>query len=144
MNMAQYHMIHKKLILHGCALRFMVSIMSALRNKLSSFHVKKSLFLVRNDLKNKKLIKPNNKLLYSASCHNISDINIANKHNFDFILLSPVLASKSNINTLGWDSFKRLSLEANMPVFALGGMKKSDLDHCLSNNGHGVSGITNF
>ena len=96
------------------------------------------------DLKNKKLIKPNNKLIYSASCHNISDINIANNHNFDFILLSPVLASKSNINTLGWDSFKRLSLEANMPVFALGGMKKSDLDHCLSNNGYGVSGITNF
>ena len=96
------------------------------------------------DLENKKFIKLNSKLTHSASCHNISDIRIANKHNFDFILLSPVLASKLDEKTLGWDSFGHLALEANMPVFALGGMRKSDLDDCLYHNGYGVSGITNF
>ena len=96
------------------------------------------------DLENKKFIKLNSKLTHSASCHNISDIHIANKHNFDFILLSPVLVSKFGTETLGWDSFGHLALEANMPVFALGGMRKSDLDDCLSHNGYGVSGITNF
>ena len=96
------------------------------------------------DLENKKFIKLNSKLTHSASCHNISDIHIANKHNFDFIFVSPVLASKLDAKTLGWDSFGHLALEANMPVFALGGMRKSDLDNCLYHNGYGVSGITNF
>ena len=97
------------------------------------------------DLENTKFIKLNNKLTYSASCHNISDIRIANKYNFDFIFLSPVLISKLYTKqTLGWDSFGNLALEANMPVFALGGIRKSDLDKCLSHNGYGVSGITNF
>ena len=96
------------------------------------------------DLENTKFIKLNNKLTHSASCHDISDIHIANKHNFDFILLSPVLVSKFGTETLGWDSFGHLALEANMPVFALGGMRKSDLDVCLYHNGYGVSGITNF
>jgi 8-oxo-dGTP diphosphatase len=96
------------------------------------------------DLENKEFVKPNNSLIYSASCHNISDIHIANKHDFDFILLSPVLVSKLDINTLGWDGFEKLALKANMPVFSLGGMRKSDLDDCISHNGYGVSGITNF
>ena len=67
------------------------------------------------------------------------------ENNFDFIFLSPVLISKLYTKqTLGWDSFGNLALEANMPVFALGGIRKSDLDKCLSHNGYGVSGITNF
>jgi 8-oxo-dGTP diphosphatase len=96
------------------------------------------------DLENTEFVKLKSSHIHSASCHNISDIRIANKYNFDFILLSPILSSKLDLNTLGWDGFENLALEANMPVFALGGMRKSDLDDCLSHNGYGVSGITNF
>ncbi len=40
--------------------------------------------------------------------------------------------------------FKLLSKEANMPVFALGGISKDDLKTCMANDGYGVSGISKF
>ena len=88
--------------------------------------------------------KSNKFLMYSASCHDIKEINMANRLNLDFIILSPVLASKYNSDPIGWNKFKKLSLEANMPVFALGGISQSDLDICLLNNGYGISGIKDF
>ena len=83
-------------------------------------------------------------MMHSASCHNLEEIYLANKLNLDFIIVSPVLNSKYNTPPIGWDNFKKLSLEANMPVFALGGISKSDLNTCLMNDGYGVSGISNF
>jgi len=83
-------------------------------------------------------------LTYSASCHNLDDILIANQYNFDFILLSPVITSKYNYKTHGWENFMRLVINANMPVFALGGIKKNDLKICKSNGGFGISGIDDF
>ena len=84
------------------------------------------------------------KLMYSASCHNLNDIMIANKYNFDFIILSPVVSSKYGKNILGWEDFKIMSDASNMPVFALGGIKVSDLELCKRFNGFGVSGISHF
>ena len=95
-------------------------------------------------LNNSILSRSNNKLTYSASCHNIDEINIANKFNFDFILLSPILKSKGDIPAMGWDKFQELSTIANMPVYALGGVDESDLNICVSHNGYGVSGISKF
>jgi 8-oxo-dGTP diphosphatase len=84
------------------------------------------------------------KLMYSASCHNLNDIMVANKYNFDFIILSPVISSKYHKNILGWEDFKTMSDASNMPVFALGGIKISDLELCKKFSGFGVSGISNF
>ena len=89
-------------------------------------------------------IKSNKLLMYSASCHNIEEISLANKLNFDFITLSPVLSSKHSTTPIGWIRFNKLSLDANMPVFALGGISRSDINVCLLNNGYGISGISNF
>ena len=89
-------------------------------------------------------LKSNKTMMHSASCHNLEEIYLANKLNLDFIIVSPVLNSKYNTPPIGWDNFKKLSLEANMPVFALGGISKSDLNTCLMNDGYGVSGISNF
>ena len=84
------------------------------------------------------------KLIYSASCHNLSDVMIANKYNFDFIILSPVISTKYTQEILGWEKFKIISDKSNMPVFALGGIKISDLQLCKKINGFGVSGISSF
>ena len=85
-----------------------------------------------------------NKLIYSASCHNLNDVMISNSYNFDFIILSPVIHAKHSKNILGWKNFKIISDVSNMPVFALGGIKISDLELCKSFNGFGVSGISDF
>jgi len=96
-----------------------------------------------NQINNYKHIRKK-KLIYSASCHNLNDVMIANKYNFDFIILSPVIYSKYSKNILGWESFKIIADASNMPVFALGGIKISDLELCKSFNGFGVSGISDF
>mgnify|MGYP006185133587 FL=1 len=96
-----------------------------------------------NQMSNYKHIRKKN-LIYSASCHNLNDVIIANKHNFDFIILSPVISEKYGKNILGWENFQIISHISNMPVFALGGIKISDLELCKRFNGFGVSGISNF
>ena len=89
-------------------------------------------------------IRIDKNITYSASCHNLKEIHMANQLNLDFILLSPVLSSKLRNSPLGWTDFKLLSKEANMPVFALGGISKDDLNTCMANDGYGVSGISKF
>ena len=69
---------------------------------------------------------------------------IANKYNFDFIILSPIVYTKYGKSILGWKDFKTISDISNMPVFALGGIKISDLQLCKKFNGFGVSGISDF
>ena len=95
-----------------------------------------------NDIRTNIRIDKN--ITYSASCHNLKEIHIANQLNLDFILLSPVLSFKNDNPPLGWTDFKLLSKEANMPVFALGGISKDDLKTCMANNGYGISGISKF
>ena len=96
-----------------------------------------------NQIDNYKHIKKR-RLTYSASCHDLNDVIIANRYNFDFIILSPVISSKYSKNILGWKDFKTISDISNMPVFALGGIKITDLELCKRFNGFGVSGISNF
>ena len=96
------------------------------------------------DMNIEKFLRIDKNITYSASCHNSNEINIANKMNLDFILLSPVLNNKYDISPMGWKKFQTLSKTANMPVFALGGVTKNDLEDCIANNGYGVSGISNF
>ena len=96
-----------------------------------------------NQMSNYKHVRKKN-LIYSASCHNLNDVIIANDHNFDFIILSPVISEKYDKNILGWENFLIISLTSNMPVFALGGIKISDLELCKRFNGFGVSGISDF
>ena len=93
----------------------------------------------RNDM----LVKKNG-FTYSASCHNLENIITANKNNFDFIVISPVVHSKYFTGILGWEKFNSLAFASNMPAFALGGIKPNDLSLCKSFGGFGVSGISKF
>tara|TARA_Y100000741_G_scaffold363381_1_gene351505 strand:- start:385 stop:1302 length:918 start_codon:yes stop_codon:yes gene_type:complete len=97
-----------------------------------------------NNMKPDNFKRRHKNITYSASCHNLNEISIANKMNLDFILLSPVLKDKHNVSSMGWNKFRSLSQTANMPVFALGGVKRRDLETCVLNYGYGVSGISNF
>ena len=81
--------------------------------------------------------------LYSASCHNLKDIQISNKKLFDFILVSPILRPHDMFKPLGWDNFNMLSRESYLPTYALGGVSSigSDLASCINNHGFGLAGI---
>ena len=90
---------------------------------------------------------PKDMILYSGSCHNFDEVEQANRLELDYILISPVQISKhSNQKILGWEGFERLSLKANMPTYALGGIShhKSDYKLSLKHGGFGIAGIKNF
>lgn len=76
-----------------------------------------------------------------ASCHNAEELAHAAHLNLDFVLLSPVLptASHPNASTLGWTGFAQLIKSYALPVYALGGMKKSLLERAMSEGAQGIA-----
>lgn len=80
-------------------------------------------------------------LLVAGSCHNEEEIRNARQLGVDFIVVSPVLHTKTHPDTkpLGWEEFERLCALATMPVYALGGMKQELTDHARSVGAQGVA-----
>jgi 8-oxo-dGTP diphosphatase len=83
-------------------------------------------------------------VLLSASCHDENEIEHAQKIGVDFVCLSPVLPTKSHLHAenIGWGKFTQLIETTTVPVFALGGMKESDLAIALEQGAQGVAGIS--
>lgn len=81
-----------------------------------------------------------------AACHNEHDVQQANQIGCDAILLSPVHATPTHPDQdgIGWDRFKQLAQIAQMPVYALGGVMRSNLNIATANGAYGVAGIRDF
>ncbi len=81
-----------------------------------------------------------------ASCHDAAELQRAAALNCDFALLSPVAPSASHPHTpaLGWAGFARLVVQAQLPVYALGGMAPEDWEQARACGGQGVAGIRAF
>lgn len=81
-----------------------------------------------------------------ASCHNELELERAATLGCDFALLSPVAPSASHPDTptLGWVGFARLVAQAQLPVYALGGMAPADGKQVRACGGQGVAGIRAF
>ncbi|HMT03479.1 MAG TPA: thiamine phosphate synthase [Burkholderiales bacterium] len=93
-------------------------------------------------LKNK--VRPLNKeFIVAASCHNKNELLHAKRLNIDFVTLSPVLPTTSHPGTisLGWKQFKSLLELINIPIFALGGLKKADLNLAIECGAYGIAAI---
>ena len=83
-------------------------------------------------------------IMISASCHQNSDIERANRCKLNFIVISPVHKTMSHIHQspLGWERFEALTNRANMPCFALGGMQKKDVCLAQKHGGQGIAAIS--
>jgi len=84
--------------------------------------------------------RPDN-FLCSASCHSKEQLDYAKKLGLDFIVLSPVMSTLSHPNAipLGWDGFTELIKDYALPVYALGGMKASNLHEARLHGAHGIA-----
>lgn len=84
------------------------------------------------------------KTLFGISCHTAAEILRAQELEADYILLSPVLPTRSHPGaaTLGWAQFSSLVELANIPVYALGGMGEIDIPQAQSCGAQGVAGIS--
>jgi 8-oxo-dGTP diphosphatase len=82
----------------------------------------------------------------AASCHNLPELEHAQKIGADFAVLAPVLSTQTHPETaaLGWDKFAALVEQINIPAYALGGLKKEDLNTARHAGAQGIAGIRAF
>ncbi len=82
----------------------------------------------------------------AASCHNLQQLQQAERSGVDFVVLSPVLATPSHpdATVLGWSHFGRLVAQTNLPVFALGGMRPTDVAEAKRYGAQGIAAIRGF
>ena len=77
-----------------------------------------------------------------ASVHNAQELELAGKLELDYALLGPVkkTATHPEAVPIGWDGFEcRLAVGARLPVYALGGLTKTDLEAARAAGAHGVA-----
>lgn len=85
-------------------------------------------------------------VLLSVACHTLDDLRQAAVLSADCGTLSPVLPTLSHPGapTLGWDGFAADAAQTAMPLYALGGMTRADLNKARRHGAHGIAGIRGF
>ena len=80
-------------------------------------------------------------LLCAASCHDETELARAAELHLDFAVLGPVAATPSHPDAapLGWSRVGALLQAVPLPVYALGGLERSDLDKAVDHGAHGVA-----
>lgn len=82
--------------------------------------------------------------LLGVSCHNEQELEHAQQIGADYVLLSPVKATRShpNVEPIGWVAFSSLVNLVNIPVYALGGLSDSDLLQAKHAGAQGIAAIS--
>lgn len=76
-----------------------------------------------------------------ASCHNSEELFMAEKLGLDFVILGPVMPTLSHpgLPVLGWRKFSTLIQNYSLPVYALGGLCREDLQTATELGAHGIA-----
>lgn len=84
--------------------------------------------------------------LFGASCHDDDELRRAEGLGVDYAFLSPVrnTASHPQATPLGWDRFGELVASCRMPVYALGGMQRDDVERAWGHGAQGIAAIRAF
>ncbi len=103
----------------------------------------RTIHLKQNQLMNLKQGELKSGYRYLAACHDLTALMYAEQIGCEAALLSPVLATKTHPDrpALGWQQFKQMAEQVQIPVFALGGMKADELEYAKSQHAYGIAGI---
>lgn len=79
--------------------------------------------------------------IVGASCHEARDLERARAIGADYVVLGPVKPTQSHPGAagLGWRAFAALARNAQVPVFALGGLDEADAGDAFAAGAHGVA-----
>lgn len=79
--------------------------------------------------------------MWAASCHDAAELAQAARFSADFVVLSPVLPTRTHpeLTGMGWENFAELVKNYPVPVYALGGMKPELLGTAMRHGAHGLS-----
>lgn len=82
--------------------------------------------------------------LVAASCHDRQEIVHAASMGVDFCVIAPVHQTSSHPESqgIGWKLFSHLAEMAEIPVYALGGIKPDELSVANKNGAHGIAMIS--
>jgi 8-oxo-dGTP diphosphatase len=78
--------------------------------------------------------------LVAASCHDRKELERAMHLELDFAVLGPV-KEKGQLPALGWPRFCEIARGASLPVYAIGGLTRADLEDAWRAGAHGVAMI---
>jgi 8-oxo-dGTP diphosphatase len=80
----------------------------------------------------------------AASCHNQVELDHACSIGVDFVVVSPVLETKSHpgVTPIGWAGLQALSAQSQVPVYALGGMHVEMIDLAHQHGAQGIAAIS--
>jgi 8-oxo-dGTP diphosphatase len=78
--------------------------------------------------------------LAAASCHTREELEHAMELALDFAVVGPVL-EKGEAHPLGWDGFAAIARGASIPVYAIGGVTRADMETAWRAGAHGVAMI---
>ena len=78
-----------------------------------------------------------------ASIHGADELRKAEALELDFAVLGPLAATPTHARaaTLGWEGFERIARDAAIPVFAIGGLVRGDVECARAHGAHGVAMI---
>lgn len=81
--------------------------------------------------------------LVAASCHDLPQLQAAQRLGCDFVVLGPVQATPSHPGAapLGWDAFAALRARVALPIYALGGMTTEHIAQARCHGGQGIAAI---
>jgi 8-oxo-dGTP diphosphatase len=75
--------------------------------------------------------------MVAASCHTRAELEKAMALELDFAVLGPVKDKAA----IGWERFAELARGATIPVYAIGGLTRADLQDAWSAGAHGLAMI---
>ena len=75
--------------------------------------------------------------LVAASCHTREELERAMQLELDFVVLGPVQDKQA----IGWPRFAEIAAGASIPVYAIGGLTRADLEDAWRAGAHGVAMI---
>jgi len=78
-----------------------------------------------------------------ASCHDLPQLQAAQRLGCDFAVLGPVQATASHpgATPLGWEAFERLREQVSLPIYAIGGLGAADIGTARRHGALGVAAI---
>lgn len=90
--------------------------------------------------------RPDIKGWLSASCHDVMELEQAQRLGVDFAFVSPVKVTGSHPGSkpLGWQGLEKILSIAQVPIYALGGMDASDLASAKYLGVYGIAAINAF
>jgi len=79
--------------------------------------------------------------LAGASCHDAAELAQAAALGLDYAVVGPVnpTSSHPDATPLGWDRFAALVAGSPLPVYAIGGLTRADVDEAGERGAHGVA-----